>query len=214
VEASFGILSTISVDLPGYPFGSVTPYCVDEACRPIVYISTLAQHTHNILADPRLSLTVIEPGDSADVQARGRVTCVGKAVPLSESESRPRRRYFRYFPSARQYENTHDFAFFRIQAIRVRFIGGFGRIFWLTPQAFTIANPFSEDQESVILQHMNRDHHDTLRKFAGGEAVMVGIDAEGFDVLKNSSKMRFTFDTPVHSLDDARQALVRMARKI
>src|SRR5688572_14879126 len=36
---SFGVLSTISVDLPGYPFGSLTPYCLDRMCRPIVYIS-------------------------------------------------------------------------------------------------------------------------------------------------------------------------------
>jgi heme iron utilization protein len=213
LKASYGVLSTISLDVPGYPFGSVTPYCADEACRPILYISSIAQHTHNILADPRISLIVVESGDSDDVQARGRVTCVGKAVLLPERESRSRERYFRYFPAARQYEDTHDFAFFRIETVRVRFIGGFGRIYWLTPEAFMITNPFTADQESAILQHMNQEHHDTLRKFAGDDAAMVGIDGEGFDVLKNGSKIRFAFDTPVRNLDDARQALVRMARQ-
>jgi len=27
LQRSFGVLSTISLDVPGYPFGSVTPYC-------------------------------------------------------------------------------------------------------------------------------------------------------------------------------------------
>jgi len=89
LHESFGVLSTISVDVPGYPFGSVTPYCVDQDCQPIVYISTIAQHTKNILADSRVSLTVIESDDeSDDVQARGRVTYIAKAVPVRESRSR------------------------------------------------------------------------------------------------------------------------------
>src|SRR6185503_7503111 len=49
LNESFGVLSTISLDLPGYPFGSIVPYCVDELCRPIIYISHIAQHTKNIL---------------------------------------------------------------------------------------------------------------------------------------------------------------------
>src|SRR5438552_3556724 len=77
LQESFGVLSTISIDMPGYPFGSVTPYCVDNQCRPIIYISHIAQHTRNILADSRVSLTVVEgSGGSNDVQARSRVTCV------------------------------------------------------------------------------------------------------------------------------------------
>ena len=42
LKESFGVLSTHSLDIPGYPFGSVTPYCADERCRPIIYISYIA----------------------------------------------------------------------------------------------------------------------------------------------------------------------------
>jgi putative heme iron utilization protein len=74
---TFGVLSTISLDIPGYPFGSIVPYCADEQCRPIVYISHIAQHTKKLLADPRGSLTVVEKRpDSDDVQAQRRVTYV------------------------------------------------------------------------------------------------------------------------------------------
>jgi putative heme iron utilization protein len=42
---------------------------------------------------------------------------------------------------------------------------------------------------------------------------MVGIDDQGFDVLKAGRKVRFFFDTPVHNIDEARQALIAMARR-
>src|SRR4030095_14791582 len=75
---SYGVLSTISVDVPGYPFGSLTPYCVYREARPIIYTSFIAQHTKNFLADPKVSLTVVEAAnDSSDVQAHARVTCLG-----------------------------------------------------------------------------------------------------------------------------------------
>src|ERR1051326_4384473 len=107
---SFGVLSTISLDVSGYPFGSVTPYCADERCRPIIYISSIAQHTKNILADSRVSLTVVQASrDSDDAQAQGRVTCIADARPIGPEEQRPRERYFRYFPQSRQYDQTHDF---------------------------------------------------------------------------------------------------------
>src|SRR5215470_15632235 len=161
---SFGVLSTISVDVPGYPFGSVTPYCTDEGGRPVMYISQIAQHTQNILADSRVSLTVVEKNlESDDVQARGRVTCIANARSLKEDETHARERYFRYFPSAQQYEQTHDFVFFRLELVRVRFIGGFGQIYWIEPDEFIMKNPFSFQQESRIIDHMNKDHAAALR---------------------------------------------------
>ena len=78
----------MSLDVPGYPFGSVAPYCIDQRGRPIIYISTIAQHTKNILADPRVSLTVVE-GDGAsdgDVQARGRLTYIADARPAGNED--------------------------------------------------------------------------------------------------------------------------------
>ena len=213
LQNSFGVLSTNSLDVPGYPFGSVTPYSVDYQCRPVIYISQIAQHTRNIIKDQRVSLTVVEDGDSDDVQSRGRVTVIANARPLPDDQSAARARYFRYFPSARQYDQTHDFAFFRLELVRVRFIGGFGQIYWVEPSDFMATNPFSPSQELQILQHMNSDHGDALRHYCNGEpAEMLGIDAEGFDVLKSGQKIRFAFETPIRNMDEARQALVKLAR--
>ena len=188
---------------------------MDDQCRPIIYISQIAQHTRNIIADPRVSLTVVENrGGSDDVQAKGRVTCIANARPVAEAEAGIRERYFRYFPSARQYDQTHDFSFFRLELIRVRFIGGFGQIFWVEPAEFMVRNPFSPVQELRIIEHMNNDHRDALNYYAGGTAAMMaGIDAEGFDLLAAGRKLRFEFDTPVQNMEQARQALVAMAKR-
>jgi putative heme iron utilization protein len=213
---SYGVLSTISLDVPGYPFGSVTPYCLDGSGQPIIYISHIAQHTRNIMADARLSLTVVEGGvKSDDVQARGRVTCVANGRPVDESVEGGgvSARYFRYFPASRKYDQTHDFTFFRLELVRIRFIGGFGQIFWIDPDEFTAKNPFSPAQELQIIEHMNNDHAGALKRYCGGAAAtMIGIDSDGFDVIKSGMKVRFTFDTPVHTMNDARQALIAMAR--
>ena len=211
LRESFGVLSTLTVDPPaGFPFGSITPYCADEHGYPIIYISTIAQHTRNILADPRVSLTIMESGNtSTDVQARGRVTCLANARRVDAGE-----RYLRYFPAARAYDSTHDFAFYRLELVRIRFIGGFGQIYWVEPNEFALPNPFAGPQESRIIQHMNADHAEALRQYAGGSpATMTGIDSEGFDLLSNGSKHRVAFTTPVYTMDEARQALVAMAKR-
>jgi putative heme iron utilization protein len=214
LQESFGVLSTVSIDLPGYPFGSVTPYCTDRMCRPIIYISHIAQHTRNIVSDSRVSLTVVERGASEDVQAQGRVTCIGDARPVENGDDGIRERYFRYFPSARQYERTHGFEFFRLELVRVRFIGGFGQIFWVEPSAFMTANPFSPVEETRIIQHMNKDHAEALSRYVGGgTAEMAGIDAEGFDVLKAGKKIRIPFASRVANMEEARKALVEMAKR-
>ena len=76
------------------------------------------------------------------------------------------------------------------------------------------ANPFSAAQESRFIQHMNDDHRDALMHYAGRSSVaMIGIDAEGFDVLQSGKKVRFAFEAPVRTMDDARQALIAMAKR-
>jgi putative heme iron utilization protein len=216
LQQEHGVLSTISLDVPGYPFGSVTPYAVDAQCRPVIYISTIAQHTRNIAANPKVSLTVLERSsdNAGDVQAQGRLTFIADAVPIVEAETAARERYFRYFPAARQYEQTHDFVFFRLELVRARFIGGFGRIHWIEPAEFMTTNPFTAAEESRIIQHMNDDHAAALQRYTGGQgAVMTGIDSEGFDVRTAAGKLRLEFDSPVHNMEEARQALVQMARR-
>ncbi len=215
LQESFGVLSTVSLDVPGYPFGSVVPYCADRTGTPVIYISHIAQHTRNIKADRRVSLTVVEShsGDD-DVQSRGRLTLIGDAAPMPQDDRATAERYFRHVPESRQYDQTHDFGFYRIDLVRIRFIGGFGQIYWIEREEFLIDNPFSEAQETRILDHMNSDHAAALRHYSDGEdSIMTGIDSEGFDMIAAGRKRRVHFDHPIGSMEEARAALVAMSKR-
>ena len=124
-----------------------------------------------------------------------------------------RERYFRYFPTSRQYDQTHAFEFFRLEPVRIRFIGGFGQIFWMEPRAFASENPFSAEEETGIVKHMNRDHANVLRRLVNAEtATIAGLDSEGFDVLNGNTKIRVPFPTLVTKMEEARSAFIELAR--
>ena len=81
-----GALSTHSRKQPGFPFGSVMPYGLDEQGRPIFLISTMAMHTQNLKGDARASLLVIQNESGDDPLGGSRVTLVGNVVPTMETE--------------------------------------------------------------------------------------------------------------------------------
>src|ERR1700680_2229182 len=79
-----GSLSTVSRKQPGFPFGSVMPYGLDDHGRPIFLISTMAMHTQNLQANPRASLLVTQPDATGDPLGTGRVTLLGNVLPVPE----------------------------------------------------------------------------------------------------------------------------------
>lgn len=129
-----GVLSTLSVKLEGFPFGSVVPYCQDNDGWPVVLISTIAEHTKNIKVDNRCSLTIVMDGE--DVQATGRICIVGHMKELLSEEKEIMERYYVQFPNSRSYDATHSFSFYRLTPVSIRYIGGFGQIHWFTPEEF------------------------------------------------------------------------------
>src|SRR5579863_6351852 len=72
-----GSLSTMSRKLPGFPFGSVMPYALDDAGRPVFLISSMAMHTQNLIGDARASLLVTPP-ESTDPLGSARLTLLGE----------------------------------------------------------------------------------------------------------------------------------------
>ena len=215
---SMGVLSTHSVDVEGYPFGSIVPYVLDYNGLPTLLISDIAQHTRNIKRNNKVSLTVFDQG-ADDPQASSRLTWIGDAESIPPPDTDARLRYLRYFPSSASYFETHDFSFYRIGLRRARFIGGFGEIYWIEPAAMLIRNPFRE-AESRIVEHMNQDHQqalfhycDVLKGVKANAISMVGIDSEGFDMLADKRKLRVDFDSPISTVEEARTVLASLARR-
>ena len=216
-----GILSTISVDVEGYPFGSVVPYCLNKESKPVILISTIAQHTKNIISDSRVSLTVTERGID-DGQTAGRVTFIGDVEKLDSDDSESVERYYQYFPQSMGYHKTHNFDFYQINPVRIRFIGGFGEIYWLEKEDFLLNNPFSFDEEKSMVEHMNADHIEAMKHYCQLNdisyseeklPVMVGIDSEGFNLRIGARINRIDFNEPVTTAMEVRKAMVAMAKE-
>ena len=125
--ARIGSLSTLSRKQPGFPFGSVMPYGLDEHGRPIFLISTMAMHTHNLQADPRASLLVTQRDASGDPLGASRVTLIGHVVPIPELDvAEARTLYLARYDNSRYWVDFEDFSFYRMDVVDVYYVGGFG----------------------------------------------------------------------------------------
>jgi putative heme iron utilization protein len=137
---SVGLLSTISVRRPGTPYGSVTPYALSSDGAPLLLLSGLAAHTHNLRADPRAGLFVGDHTAAADPQAGARLSLMGRGAPVpADQEADARARYLTRWPNAAQTLGLGDFSFWRFDIEEARFIAGFGEIRWLPGSAFAPA---------------------------------------------------------------------------
>jgi putative heme iron utilization protein len=212
-----GVLSTHSKSMPGFPFGSSVPYCLDGQGRPLILISRIAQHTHNLGLDPKCSLLVGER-EAVDVQATGRVTVMAEAEKLTEATAveTAAQRYYRYFPESCSYHTAHDFDFWVLNPVRYRFIGGFGAIHWLDNVA--LANPFAGAAETSMVEHMNEDHAKAIAHYVqltglpqSEPAQMAGVDSEGMHLRIGLGLYWLPFAQPCNTPTQVREALVQLA---
>src|SRR5207302_7236570 len=128
-----GSLSTLSRKQPGFPFGSVMPYGVDDRGRPIFLISTMAMHTQNLQADPRASLLVTQQDTEGEPLGASRVTVVGNVLPVPNAElAEARKLYLERHANSRYWVDFEDFSFYRMDVIDVYYVGGFGVMGWVS----------------------------------------------------------------------------------
>ena len=221
-----GSLSTISRKQPGFPFGSVMPYGLDDRGRPIFLISTMAMHTQNLQVDPRASLLVTQDDAGADPLGASRVTLVGNVLPLPASDvAEARKLYLARYANSKYWVDFEDFSFYRMDVVDVYYVGGFGVMGWVSAAEYDRSRPDPlADSMAGIIQHMNADHKDALvllaRKFArieSQEATMTAVDRLGFHVrLKTQDGMRGTriaFLREVRDPVETRKVLVEMTRQ-
>jgi heme iron utilization protein len=213
-----GILSTHSAKFEGYPFGSVTPFVLNHQGMPTILISSIAEHTKNIIKNAHVSLVVFEHEE--DLQANGRLTLLATAEQTDKQDTLMRDRYLRYIPQAAQYFEMHDFSFYTLYITQARYIAGFGKMGWVEGKSMQIpSNPLFMEEAS-ILDHMNADHAENLKAYClhyhqtiAEQVEMIGIDSLGFDVrTATESILRFDFEKPISNAQEARAALVAMAK--
>ena len=216
-EARSGALATLMA-------GSGDPYCslVNVASAadgsPLLLISTLAVHTRNIVADPRVSLMVDERKEGDPLQG-ARVMLMGNAAATRDPQAR--RRYLERQPEAEMFAGFADFAFYQVAIRDAHLVAGFGRIVDLVPHDILTDTTDAAEliaAEPEIIAHMNADHADAVRLYATrllgareGAWRCVGCDPEGLELQLDRTALRLAFPQRVRATGVLRQVLRQMA---
>lgn len=223
--SSFAVLSTIGKDT-GHPNGAVTEFAVLGDGSLAFALSNLSAHKHDLLADPKCSITVMQPGFRDLSQARVTITGSAGRVPDAEVEA-VREIYLAKQPGS-FWVDFGDFDWFKLDAssiVNVRFNGGFGAAGTVTPEGYRTAetDPIAAFSGPVC-GHMNQDHGDAtvamVKHFASVDvdsAEMLSVDKYGIDVAATKGEDRFTLrlgfpNGPVMDRKGIKEAIVAMTK--
>jgi hypothetical protein len=221
-------LCTVARDPEGFPYGSLVTVAIDEAGRPLFLLSELAEHTGNLHAHPQASVLLTEPlGTHDQPLALGRVTILGPCAKVIAGEADAvRATFLAQQPSASYYVDFEDFAFYRLEPLALRYVGGFGRMSWVTADDYRAARPDPLAAGAPgILKHMNEDHADAVLAYAtklagildATSATLTAVDRYGFELAavtpKGPRATRLAFDAEVTTNDEVRAAMVAMVKR-
>ena len=225
-QSPVATLSTLSRKHPGFPFGSLMPYALDSAGRPILLISNMAMHTQNLKAEARASLFISQAAADGDPLGAARATLVGHAEAVPKADvAAVREQYLGRHQNSRYWADFADFSFFRLQPIDIYYVGGFGVMGWVDAGEYEQARPDPLAESSPgILAHMNADHVDSMILLArthtaleAAEATMTSVDRLGFTLrLKTAEGMKGTRINFLHEVttpQETRKMLVEMVRQ-
>jgi len=225
-RARTATLCTVAREPEGYPYGSFVTFAVDEG-SPVFLISALAEHTRNLVADARSSLLVAESVE-VDPLANGRVTLLGRCAALESDPEREsaRRAFLAVHPNAAYYAGYGDFSWWKLTVESVRYIGGYGRMSWVSREEWLTSRPDPMAEHApAIIDHMNADHSaallDCCRKFSRAvdatAARMTGLDRYGFEMAVTTGKgprpVRLAFSGPISTPEEARREMVALAKR-
>lgn len=220
--ARSGALATIAPD-SGWPIATRVGLSTDIDGTPVILISRLAAHTPALLADPRCSLLVGNPG-KGDPLAHARITIACEAREIARDSDEHKRLDFRYLShqqKAELYSSLPDFRYFRLEVQGAALNAGFGKAFDLTRDDLISTNPANAElaaAEASAVGHMNEDHAEAVGMYAeyfakapAGNWRLAGVDAEGIDLISGDDVRRVWFATDLSSAKDMHTTLVRMA---
>lgn len=216
--------ATLATSLGGnegqWPYASLVLVAADFDASPLLLISTLAEHTKNLVQDARASLLYDGTQGLDDPLTGARVTILGEL--RRDPDPVRLRRFIARHPSAALYAGFKDFSPYRMAVARAHLVAGFGRIHWIDAGAIIEADDgaaWLRDAEPGILDHMNRDHAPAIDLYAeqllgrsGTGWQLTGVDREGADLRRDGAVARLDFPTPATDLDAVRQSFIALAQ--
>ena len=193
-------LATAQRDAAGWPHPSLALVALDLDATPILLVSSLAEHTRNLLEDDRVGLLFDGTAGLAEPLAAARVSVLGRARRTESAQLR--RRYLARHPSAAVYAGFADFACYRVEIERVHLVAGFGRAHRLEGAEVVLpadAIGTLAGDEAGLLEAFNRTYADSAW-------TVTGLDPEGCDLRTGGAVARLDFESPVADADAARRA--------
>lgn len=133
-EARRGVLCSL-IPEGGFPYGSLVELLPLPDGDPVIFLSRLAEHQHNIEADARASILIAPHFADDDAMVKPRVTLVGRIEPVEDRAS-VAEAYVERHPGSAGYINFPDFRFYRLRVERARYIAGFGQMGWIKGEAY------------------------------------------------------------------------------
>jgi putative heme iron utilization protein len=222
-QMTTGTLCTLAQDPEGYPYGSFVTVAFD-AGDPVLLMSRLAEHTKNLIKDPRASLLVAE-GGSDDPLANGRCTLIGACRQVDPADDGPRTVFLETHPNSAYYADFRDFGFWKLRVESIRYIGGYGRMSWVDEADWRAAEPDPIGPAAAgIIAHMNEDHAEAMVLYCKAfsratdltAASMTAVDRWGFEMSavmpEGPRPVRLAFEQAVATPVEVRAALVELLR--
>jgi putative heme iron utilization protein len=209
-RCAFGTLATNARQpAVGYPYPTVLPYVPDARHRPVILVSQLAEHTRNLVADPRAGFVVFDAQDG-DVLSGERLTLTGKFVAVDGGATQEAvaartalaQRYLRYHPGAARFMALGDFAFYTLVPERLRYIGGFGAMGWLEANTLDAFPAIDESSEQSIFAAF------TSNQSLPPHVELLGVDRYGIDWARNGVRGRVAFPEPIEDAAILRSAVI------
>jgi heme iron utilization protein len=198
-SCSSGVLATHSQQLDGYPYATLLPFALDESHRPLFLVSSLAEHTKNLLTDRRVSF-LLSAATGKQVLSAARLTLVGDVEPITPEEALINR-YLRYQPDAKQYLELGDFMFFRMNPKRARYIAGFAQMGWTEGEEWIAAAAVPLPDEERILHMASQSIPKRMR--------LLGIDCYGVDAECDGRQERHQFANAPVDVSLSEESLTR-----
>jgi hypothetical protein len=216
--------ATLATQRDGQPFaGLVTPAAAPDL-TPLLWLSSLSEHTRQLQAEPRCALLFAGPAAEANPQTAPRVTLTGLAEPVPGAEVPAlKARWLARHPYAALYADFADFALWRVRIGGALLVGGFARATRIRP-AELVPDPAAvaaiAAAEAGIIAHVNADHADAVAAIARGLLGgapgawrLAAVDVDGADLAAGEAVRRLRWSRPVAEAGAVREELVRAARE-
>ena len=185
----------------GAPLNTLTSLAADRDGAPLLLLSTLSQHTKNLLRDARACLLLTSPPAKGDPLNRARLSLSG--VIQRCAAPHVMRRFLSAHPKSGLYAGFADFAIYRMEIESGHYNGGFGKAGAFTPKQLLTQIEDADwlwREEETLLEQINAGA--ALSRLAPIDGARrrrwraIALDPEGIDLASAALTTRFHFATP------------------